>query len=65
MNTVATSFEAARIMDADGVVLTQASAIKVILVAWLWPDWLAESEVHLASDNNLERALTRRICYPS
>lgn len=31
----------------DAVILTKASAIKVVPVQWLWQDWLAQGKVHL------------------
>lgn len=34
-------------LQPDGVVLTRASAVKVMPVRWLWQDWLAQGKVHL------------------
>lgn len=31
----------------DGVILTQASAIRITPISWLWPGWLALGKLHL------------------
>ncbi|MBH1979400.1 MAG: AAA family ATPase [Comamonadaceae bacterium] len=38
---------AANAPQGDGAILIKASAIKVVPVSWLWPDWLAQGKLHL------------------